>query len=542
LRAGLRAGLASLGVAAPTAVQSAAIPPALQGHSVLISAGTGEGKTLAFLLPLAHRLKEEECARGVVARGGRPRALVLLPTRELALQVAGVAKALCHKEKFSVAALVGGRSERAQRDALARPVDVLVATTGRLTMALERGWLQLGDVHFVAIDEADTMLGAGVGRKGDYGGFDGELAAVLKPVLAARGRAAREAREVDEGRRGVGDSLQLSQTSQQQHQQHQQQRLRLVRAALPPPQQPLPAAPPPLAESAAPSLAAAAAAAAASAAVSSGAHPGGTPLQFFIAGATFSRPARALVEGLVPGIHPAVVPTAHRAVASVERTFVRLGPEADARQGALLGALRGLLRAPAGAPPAAAPRVLVFCNSVPSARSTALFLGEQGYAVASLHGDIPPLLRESEFNHFLAGACPLMVCTDAAARGLDFGGGVDAVVLFDFPKDAVEYLHRCGRTGRNGRAGRVVALVGRGEGVLARAIERAAAQGGDLVGLSGDRAHYVPEAQRGEYVAAVQRRRERRSAGGRGGGGGGGGAGRAAGGAREWAPRGRRVA
>jgi hypothetical protein len=140
--------------------------------------------------------------------------------------------------------------------------------------------------------------------------------------------------------------------------------------------------------------------------------------------------------------------------------------------------------------------VLVFCNTVPSARSTAHFLGERGgYAVASLHGGIPPRLRQSEYELFLSGRSRVLVCTDAASRGLDFPGKTTRVVMFDFPLNAVEYLHRAGRAARAGRAGRVVGLVGRRDVVLATAIERAARDGADVTGLSSDAQDYVPPAQ-----------------------------------------------
>ena len=161
LRAGLRSALVTLGISRPTRVQEAAIPQALAGAHVLIASATGEGKTLAFLLPLAHRLKEAEVQRGVVARAGRPRAIVVSPTRELALQTARVAKALAHVEKFSVSTLVGGMDEREQRTRiLARPTDVLIATPGRLAAATRDGWLSLADVRVVALDEVDTLLDA----------------------------------------------------------------------------------------------------------------------------------------------------------------------------------------------------------------------------------------------------------------------------------------------------------------------------------------------------------------------------------------------
>ena len=492
LRAGLRAGLLDLGVRSPTAVQAAALPAALAGRHVLITSATGEGKTLAFLLPLLHNLKSAEVEGGVVTRPGRPRALVLVPTRELALQVLAVAKALCHREKFVCTALVGGRKESLQRQALARPVDLVVATTGRLLRAVTGSWCALTDVSYCAIDEVDTMVCAGEGRAGAYGGFESELLTILR-ALSPVGAAARASAPptLNGATRSTLNVLNRGGSSS--------------------------------------SAAAGAAAAAAAAAPLSALHsspPQASAVQFFLAGATIPPAAAREIARLFPGAHTAATPTAHTAPKGTSVRFIPVSAgDPAAKHEALLQALPSLLRshtasasaAGAGAAAtgaatasasatatAAAPTgkcgVLVFCNSVASARSTALTLGEAGYACASLHGDMPPSLRGSEYVLFASGQCPVLVATDSAARGLDFGGGVAAVLLFDFPRSPVEYLHRIGRTGRGvGGRGQVVALVGRGDAVLAKAIERESARGGDISALSSDKYDYVAAQHKEQY-------------------------------------------
>lgn len=124
-------------------------------------------------------------------------------------------------------------------------------------------------------------------------------------------------------------------------------------------------------------------------------------------------------------------------------------------------------------------RVIVFCSSVASARSTAFFAAEQGYSAASLHGEIPPARRAEEFALFASGKVPLLICTDAAARGLDFPSA-QAVVMFDFPRTAADYVHRAGRVGRAGRAGRCIALCGPRDAYLSRGIEAAVGAGKPL--------------------------------------------------------------
>ncbi len=135
-------------------------------------------------------------------------------------------------------------------------------------------------------------------------------------------------------------------------------------------------------------------------------------------------------------------------------------------------------------------RVMVFCNTIPSARSTAHALAEAGFSLSSLHGGIPPQLREREFAAFRDGLTPLLVCTDAASRGLDLPS-VSATLLFDFPRNAVDYLHRIGRTGRAGKEGLAVSLVQKCDAVLATAIDRAVASGKPLDSLSSDTTAYV---------------------------------------------------
>ena len=148
--------LTQAGIDEPFPVQAATIPDALAGRDVLGRARTGSGKTLAFGLPLLARL-----AAGPKAAPGRPLALILVPTRELAMQVndalVPLARAL---GRFSRTAVGGVSYDKQLRD-LARGVDVLVATPGRLGDLMERGACQLSDVDITVIDEADQMADMG---------------------------------------------------------------------------------------------------------------------------------------------------------------------------------------------------------------------------------------------------------------------------------------------------------------------------------------------------------------------------------------------
>lgn len=138
------------GYHAPTAVQSAALPPALAGHDLLALAQTGSGKTAAFALPLLQRLVAS------LPRPG-PRALVLAPTRELAAQTAELlrelAALLMHRPRVALA--FGGVSINPQLMALRGGCDVMVATPGRLLDLLDHNGLTLAGVETLVLDEAD---------------------------------------------------------------------------------------------------------------------------------------------------------------------------------------------------------------------------------------------------------------------------------------------------------------------------------------------------------------------------------------------------
>ncbi|MDQ3781515.1 MAG: DEAD/DEAH box helicase [Actinomycetota bacterium] len=159
-------GFAALGVAAdlqhvldgagigkPFAIQAMAIPDLLAGLDVCGRAKTGSGKTLAFGLPMVQLLERSE--------GGRPTGLVLVPTRELAIQVTEVLRPLAAVRKLPLIAVYGGSSMRQQMDHLRAGAGIVVATPGRLIDLIERRAIKLDRVAMVTIDEADQMADMG---------------------------------------------------------------------------------------------------------------------------------------------------------------------------------------------------------------------------------------------------------------------------------------------------------------------------------------------------------------------------------------------
>lgn len=157
----LQATLAEQGLATPTDIQARAIPLLLAGRSMVGVAETGSGKTLAYVLPLLHRMKVLETESGAVTEVGHPRAVVLVPTRELGDQVSRVFKTFTHGTRLRVRAVLGGAPlEVAKRNARA-VFDVLVATPGRLIQFLDRKQVDLADVRTLVFDETDQMLDKG---------------------------------------------------------------------------------------------------------------------------------------------------------------------------------------------------------------------------------------------------------------------------------------------------------------------------------------------------------------------------------------------
>ncbi|NJN95239.1 MAG: DEAD/DEAH box helicase [Anaerolineales bacterium] len=150
----LQRNLQTMGFEQPMPIQSAAIPPALKGADILGSAETGTGKTAAFLLPLLQKLITSPRPR-------QPRALILVPTRELALQVADQARQLSHGLSLRISVIYGGVGLGPQEQALRQGADILIATPGRLLDHIARRNVTFTELKVLVLDEADRMLDNG---------------------------------------------------------------------------------------------------------------------------------------------------------------------------------------------------------------------------------------------------------------------------------------------------------------------------------------------------------------------------------------------
>lgn len=338
LSAGLLNAVQAAGLIAPTAVQTALIPELLAGRDALALAETGSGKTAAYALPLLERLLKP-------AQPG-PRALVLLPSRDLAIQVAETLRGFAtgsRSPSLRVALAFGGVSINPQLMALRGGCDVMVATPGRLLDLLDHNGLRLDAVQTLVLDEADKLLAAG---------FEAEWQriAALLPT---------------------------------------QRQTLLVSATCPPAVQGL---------------------------------------------------ADALLRSDAARIH----------IASQPPDIRQRALQCDAAQRTpLLRHLLGQL---------SWQRVLVFVATRYAAEHVADKLWAAGVQAGSLHGELSQGARGEVLTAIKSGKLRVLVATDVAARGLHIPG-LDAVVNYDLPRAAVDYVHRIGRTGRMGASGDAVSFV-----------------------------------------------------------------------------------
>lgn len=178
--------------------------------------------------------------------------------------------------------------------------------------------------------------------------------------------------------------------------------------------------------------------------------------------ATMTKAVQKLVDEEFQGIVHFRTSTLHKKIASARHDFIKLSGSENKLE-ALLQVLEPSL--------AKGNRVMVFCNTLNSSRAVDHFLGENQIFTVNYHGEVPAEQRVENLKKFKSeeGDCPTLVCTDLAARGLDLD--VDHVIMFDFPKNSIDYLHRTGRTARMGAKGKVTSLVAKKDLILATRIE-----------------------------------------------------------------------
>ena len=500
-------------------------------RSIAFAAATGSGKTLAYLLPIVQSLRAQELlalgeltgerrmeALSILRRPRRPRALVLAPTRELARQILSVLKSVGHVCKVSSDILVGGDDYGAQRKRLAdRPVDVLIATPGRLVKHRDAGDVFLGSVRHVVIDEMDTMLEQG---------FQGDLGKLLHPMLYRK-----KVVEMEEYKNG---KLKLVDGAPQ---------VILTTATLTPAvrrslDRELPFEPKKM----------------------YGKQNDAEKKDNNDDDDDEEVTPNTMKIALPRDIRILTAPGLHRVVPRLKQVFVNVGgaDKLSLLVDVVAGGERQKRDMRDDGDDGPLPLTLVFCNTVASCRAAEHALAESGVSSLCYHGDLNSADREANLKEFRRvgtegdadGGSSVLVCTDIASRGLDVPN-VDHVVMFDFPLNPIDYLHRAGRTARGMSSGsksgagakrgegKVTALVTKRDRVLAAAIEGAVQRGESLEGLSSRKSDYAQGSKlgartlgsggassgRGSSSGSGRGRASGRSSGGRGRGGGRGGRG-----------------
>lgn len=436
-------GLNEQGFSQPTPVQKAVIPRILAGENLVMAASTGSGKTLAFILPAVQNiiLQEQE---GYVRQKRRPRCLVLVPTRELARQVLSTVKSLSHFSKISSCAVLGGEQYGLQKKNLDRLLDVVVASPGRLAQHKEQGNVHLSQVNTVIIDEVDTML---------MQGFGPDIRSILRSVMARRGAPAIDVGKpsTDTHTDAESDKFAKKKSSIVVNENRSHQHVQLIMAT-----------------------------ATLTKAVKTLLTDvnGGFNIDF--PDPTNKTPPRITGEENRVELKIVEVDGLHRALSNVRHVIE------DVKGIDKLVILKSVLQRHSIKPL----RTLIFCNSVDSVRAVQYFLSEAGSPALSYHGDLNSRERESNLNSFRNGESQCMVCTDIAARGLDIPE-IDHVIMFDFPLNPIDYLHRAGRCGRAGRKGMVTSIVAKRDKVLSDAVQGAIARGLPLDNLSSSKRDYT---------------------------------------------------
>lgn len=386
-------------------------------------------------------------------RPRRPRAIILAPTRELARQILSVLKSISHICKISSELLVGGDDYGSQRKRIEnRAVDILVATPGRLVKHRDAGDIFLGSVRHVVIDEFDTMLEQG---------FQNDIGKLLHPMLYKK-----KVVTIDEYTSGkvklVEGSPQIILTTATMTQ--------AVKRLLDRPDLPF------------------------------------NPKRVYGKQAQNDEndsPNNVKIA-LPKDIRVLTAPGLHRVVPRLKQVFVNVGSvdKLSLLVDLVAGGERKKREKLKSGDGGDIPLTLVFCNTVSSCRAAEHALAESGVVSLCYHGELNSDAREENLMKFReAGSdngnednAAVLVCTDIASRGLDVPQ-VDHVIMFDFPLNPIDYLHRAGRTARGlssstGGDGKVTALVTKRDQVLARAIEAAVQSGESLEGLSSRKSDY----------------------------------------------------
>eukprot|EP01128_Nolandella_sp_AFSM9_P012383 TRINITY_DN9223_c0_g1_i1.p1 TRINITY_DN9223_c0_g1~~TRINITY_DN9223_c0_g1_i1.p1 ORF type:complete len:716 (+),score=191.85 TRINITY_DN9223_c0_g1_i1:107-2149(+) len=373
------------GINKPTPIQIAAIPQILTGTSAFVAAQTGTGKTLAYLLPLFERLLELEKVPGFRRRGQRTRALIVVPTRELATQTEGVVRTLLKVPTYAhmtANMMAGGTTKsRGEYIGFTKGLDILITTPERLSLHLEQRHLTLDDTRMVVVDEADTMF--------TYDSYQTNLDHLLEALDAVQSGPAPE------------------------------------------------------------------------------------PVQFVWVSATISRPVAKRMSKDWPDAVQIVSKNLHKSVEKLKQDFL-YGASGNFKERLLFDTLRKYKGT----------RTMIFTNSMERSIYVHNLLKKKNILSGCITSDTSAKKRAKMFKEFASGELGLLVSTDLASRGIDTTVEVPHVLLYDFPTNVIDYLHRIGRTARADKDGVVTAFVQQKDQALVNNIREAFQRGESLANVS----------------------------------------------------------
>ncbi|KAE9003376.1 DEAD-box ATP-dependent RNA helicase 21 [Phytophthora rubi] len=390
-----------LGFERPSPIQMQAIPIGLQKRDIIGIAETGSGKTAAFVIPIIAYIYSLPPA--MVARTGEqgPLALVMAPTRELALQIEQEAIKLCKytsvglPEKLGpikTLSVVGGQSIEDQGFRLREGVEIIIGTPGRLMDCLESHYLVLNQCNYVVLDEADRMIDMG---------FEPQVVAVLENM----GSLLKSENEEE-----MEQQLMLANGDQPGEELQHQLRVTTMFSAT-------------------------------------------MPVEVERLAKTFLRhPSIVKIGDEDSGKNKRI---------DQRVLFMKSGK----KRAKLVEVLRDILSAQSVPIPRSrkekvvdGAKIIVFVNIKKECDSVAKFISNEGFRCTILHGGKTQDQREESLKMFREGYCDMLVATDVAGRGLDIPD-VTHVVNFDLPSKIQNYTHRIGRTGRAGKDGVAISLL-----------------------------------------------------------------------------------
>jgi ATP-dependent RNA helicase DeaD len=400
VRPSLLRGLAEAKFETPSEIQSLLIPRALAGVDILGQARTGTGKTAAFGIPILQK----------VSKGLATQAIILVPTRELCVQVDTELKRLGQHTPIRIVAVYGGQKITAQMKFLKHGPEVVVGTPGRVMDLLERGIINFANIRFVVLDEVDRMLDIG---------FRDDIRRILSRVKGQRRNAGMQDAPQDENEDG-GSKMEDGGNG--------------------PASDPSAVRRPPS---------------------SSSPRSGNRAHQTMFVSATISDEIERLGRSYMrEPVEKLIAPGADEkpTVEKVEQYFLGVQPWDKYR------ALKALLEREN--PDLA----IIFCRTKHGAQKLAAKLHADGIECREIHGNLAQNKRDRVMKSFRGGKFDVLVATDLASRGIDVAD-ISHIINYDIPDDPEAYVHRVGRTARMGKEGKAFTFVSRDQGELLTKVE-----------------------------------------------------------------------